>query len=79
MAKAIKTKATGRPGGSPNKSSGQVRNENYQLRCSEGFNKVLEALAVNGKSQPDILHEALQQYAIRNTDDKKIIFWIKLI
>lgn len=74
-----KTKAAGRPGGSPNKSSGQVRNENYKLRCSEGFNKVLEALAVNGKSQPDILHEALQQYAIRNTDDKKIIFWIKLI
>lgn len=74
-----KAKAPGRPGGSPNKSSGRARNENYTMRCSEGFNKVLEGLAMGKKSKPDILHEALQQYAIRNTEDPKIIFWIKLI
>ena len=74
-----KNKEPGRPAGSPNKTSGQPRNEGHKMRCSEGFNKVLEGLAVGKKSKPDILHEALQQYAIRNTEDTKLLFWIKLI
>lgn len=90
MAKATRSKfskllqdpAIGRPPGSPNAKSAVLRDEFVrQFRCSEGFNKVLEALVATGnyKSKADVLHEALQQLAIKKNQDPEVIRWINKI
>jgi hypothetical protein len=82
MVKSKKIKEPGRPAGSPNAKSAVLRDEVCrQFRCSEGYNKTLEALMATGnyKSKSDVLHEALQQLAIKKLQDPAAIWWINKI
>jgi hypothetical protein len=69
MAKA-KSKGPGRPPGTPNLKSAYPRDENFgPMRCSTGFNKVVEEILQSGstkyKSKADVLHAALEILAKR--------------
>lgn len=72
-------KFTGRPKGAMNKASGQLRKEVCHIRCSEGFNQVLDLLKTDEISKADILHDALQQFAFKQPATKKLKYWITKI
>lgn len=79
MAKA-KKKAPGRPPGAAGKKSEHLRDQVFtQMRCSRGFNKVVEELVTLGlyKSKADVMHEALQQLAYKKLD--ATFYWINKI
>jgi len=84
MAKASrvtkKIKFAGRPAGAPNKSNLYPRNENCKVRCSGGFNEVLQELAAQDRiSKSDVLHKALQQFAYQHEITDKLKLWINKI
>lgn len=76
-----KFKTAGRPAGKANKRSGQLRSQETNIRCSEGFNETIKMLVATGNysSKADVLHEALQQLAFKKLTDKKGIFWANKI
>lgn len=85
MAKASKKKLKepGRPAGAPNRGSTYPRNEECKFRCTEAFNKTIEALQLqdpaNKLSKADILHEALQMLAVRKLSKKVDMYWVNRI
>jgi Arc/MetJ-type ribon-helix-helix transcriptional regulator len=74
-------KQAGRPPGSANNKSQYVRDETCNIRCSTGFNKVVELLKDEGNytSKADVIHEALRYFALSKKLDEKTLFWIKQI
>lgn len=77
-----KRKAQGRPQGSPNSKNNYVRDERFEVKCSEGFNKIVVALQkeLKLKSKADVLHTAIQQMAFRtNFTDDKDKYWVDKI
>lgn len=77
-----KPKGPGRPVGSPNKKSLFPRNQTISIKCSQGFNEMVEGLvvALGKKSKADVLHEAIQQLAYRtNIEDARVKYFIDKI
>ncbi len=76
----MKIKDTGRPAGSPTRGNMYPRDEWHKIRCTEGYKKVLAAIKLQdpaGKlSDSDILHEALQMYAIKKLSKKTDIYYV---
>lgn len=68
--------------GAANKKTGILRNElRPQYKCSEGYNKTLDALkrAYPNKTYPDLLHEMMRDFAYKNLSSKTDLYWIKKI
>lgn len=79
---AKKVKGPGRTPGAPNSKSKYLRDETISIKCSQGFNKIVEGLvpALGKKSKADVLHEAIQQLAYRtNIEDARVKYFIDKI
>ncbi len=78
-----KIKETGRPPGSPNQGNTYPRTEQVNFRATEGYKQTIKALQLQdtaGKlSEADIMHTALQLYAIRKLSKKVDIYWVNRI
>lgn len=86
MAKAVRKKRlaykeAGRPAGSANKTSGYPREYISKIRCSEGFKETIRILKDLDpkKSEADIIHEALQLFAIRKVSNNKDLYYVNRI
>lgn len=78
---AKKHKEAGRPAGAPNRGNSYSRTCKTNIRVTEGFKQTIQLLieAEPGKSEADLIHEALQQFAVRKVNTKKGIYWVNRI
>lgn len=78
-----KIKDKGRPPGSPNQGNSYTRTEQVNFRATEGYKQTIKALQLqdpaNKLSEADIIHTALQLYAIRKLSKKGDIYWVNRI
>lgn len=76
-----KIKDPGRPGGSPNKKSGFIRDRKLDIRVTEGLDETIKALVATGnyKSPSDVVHEAVQLLGLKKLSKKMEMYWINKI
>lgn len=69
--------------GSPNKGNGYLRSKGLNILITEGAAETIDALKAldpSGKtSRSDVIHEALQLYAIRKLSDKRDLYYVNRI
>lgn len=76
-----KIKQAGRPEGAPGKRSGYLRNVPFTFKGTEGLEMTIKALIATGnyKTKSDVIHEAIQQLAIKKLSEPIEIYWLQKI